>query len=98
MLQTMLIKTAAIQVKHLIFTFERGDIECHPIFLAGTEILESIRSLSRDILLELFRDDRISEDAGTDQQHRPPVMSPSGVLYVSIEDPRGKLLSLFMIL
>ena len=46
--------------------------------------------MSRDILLELFRDDRIAEDASTDQQHRPPVMSPTGGLCVSIEHSRGK--------
>ena len=90
----MLTITAAIQVKHLILNFERLDIDCHPLFLTGTEILESIRSLSRDILLELFRDDRIAEDASTDQQHRPPVMSPTGVLYVLNPAPSKLFLSL----
>ena len=37
----------------------------------GTEILENIRKLSKDILVELFRDDKISSDASTDPEQSP---------------------------
>ena len=47
----------------------------------GTEVLENVRKLSREILVELFRDDKISEDASKEAERRlPPVISPSGKL------------------
>ena len=49
----------------------------------GTEILENIRKLSRDILVELFRDDRIAADASTDPEQSPTSSNPA---------PSGKLI------
>ena len=42
-------------------------------------MLDNVRKLSREILVELFRDDKITEDESTDAERRlPPVISPSG--------------------
>lgn len=53
----------------------------HSSAYTGTEILENIRKLSKDILLELFRDDRIAEDSSSspEQLHQLPAVSPSGM-------------------
>ena len=49
------------------------------MLLSGTEVLENVRKLSREILVELFRDDKITEDASTEAEMRlPPAISPSG--------------------
>ena len=53
--------------------------------LIGTEVLENVRKLSREILVELFRDDKITEDASTEAETRlPPAISPSGILTYSL--------------
>ena len=53
--------------------------KCYEMFLSGTEVLENVRKLSREILVELFRDDKITEDASTEAERRlPPAISPSG--------------------
>ena len=47
--------------------------------ITGTEVLETVRNLSKEILLELFRDDKIAEDASDQPEHpQIPVVSPSG--------------------
>ena len=43
----------------------------------GTEMLENIRKLSKDILVELFRDDKISSDASTDPEQSPASSNPA---------------------
>ena len=51
----------------------------------GTEVLETVRKLSKDVLLELFRDDKIAEDSSdTPEYPQIPVLSPSGIYFLQI--------------
>jgi len=52
----------------------------HSSAYTGTEILENIRKLSKEILLELFRDDKIAEDSSSSPETpKLPVVSSAGM-------------------